>query len=206
MCDVSRRQNSFTLIELLVVVAIIGIIAGMFLPVLGAAREKARRTYCLNNLQQLGKGLFAYSDDNRGWIPPMGGWYNPEHNNMIYHIDIPRGIGLLYPSYVNFLRIFFCPSAHPVISEAGTHWGIANWGNAIVLGSYTYRETYAGAERSMGLNAERVMICDYSNLRSAILNHNGEGLNVLRGDGSARWIQGRFDTRQTNDLEQLDRY
>ena len=62
-------KRSFTLIELLVVIAIIGILAGLSVPALSAARESARNTACMNQLSQIGKATLMYHKNNNGFIP-----------------------------------------------------------------------------------------------------------------------------------------
>ena len=98
------NKKAFTLLELLVVIVTIGIIAAILLPVLGKARENARRAFCANNLRQIGMAVMMYIDDHDGYTPKV--------------CDIPPGgeayVCVIYEvlnQYLNDSDVFWCPSS-----------------------------------------------------------------------------------------------
>lgn len=65
-----KRHYGFTLIELLVVITILSILAGIFLPAIQKARDKAKESFCFNNLKQIGYVTANYAEDNQDYVPP----------------------------------------------------------------------------------------------------------------------------------------
>ena len=115
------RRVGFTLIELLVVIAIIAILAAMLLPALAKAKEKAKTTYCLNNMKQLQLCWHMYTDDNNDRIPLNGAAPLPGPSGNGLPNSWIQGAaqadpalpwianGVLYP-YNKALSIYACPA------------------------------------------------------------------------------------------------
>jgi prepilin-type N-terminal cleavage/methylation domain-containing protein len=66
------RRCAFTLIELLVVIAIIAILAGMLLPALSSAKNRAQKIVDLNNNKQVLTAAHLYVNDNNNFMPSPG--------------------------------------------------------------------------------------------------------------------------------------
>lgn len=126
-----RKCNGFTLIELLITIAIIAILAGMLLPTLNKAREKAKEITCTGNLRQIGMASLSYTSDNQDYLPPIN---NSNHGT--------RRITVFLASYAGTKTytdkqsgLWFCPSHEQVAPAAGTEGKYYNSYMPIVIGN-----------------------------------------------------------------------
>jgi type II secretion system protein G len=122
------KQKGFTLIELLVVIAIIGVLAGLLLPALRTARQKAHQAKCVANLKQIHMGMSLYADDNHLHRYPMtavgaSDFVNgstPEWRQRIWEYIYPQEYKHAEWGDPDFFRgtIFECPADHDEDSDS----------------------------------------------------------------------------------------
>jgi prepilin-type N-terminal cleavage/methylation domain-containing protein len=106
--DSRPARSGFTLIELLVVIAIIGILAGLLLPVLTAAKTKAKTMTCVNNNKQIALAIMLYAGDNNDTLPPLNekNFANFTSNWWFRYV----GNGVYLASTTNTNYIWRCPA------------------------------------------------------------------------------------------------
>ena len=113
-------RSGFTLMELLVVISIIAVLAGLLLPVLGAARRRAKRLHAESDVDQLVDAWLAYRLDYRRFPDPKITMMNSNA------IAILRGAGPQNPNGYNYMDFrsttkYFCD---PWSKDGSTEEGV----------------------------------------------------------------------------------
>lgn len=144
--------RAFTLIELLVVIAIIAILAALLLPALAAARFKAQKTSCLNNLRQLNVAGLMYVTDSKAFFA-----YNNSGDSL--------WMGTLIDYYAKVASVRFCAAATTNTSSFGptganspgkadTAWNWygngTNWQGSYAVNGWLYQFTTPPTFKSSG--------------------------------------------------------
>lgn len=158
-----KNKSAFTLIELLVVIAIIAILAAMLLPALAAAKRKAQKINCVNNLKQVGIAYRIWEGDNNDRYPQAvaaasgGAQGYCSHGGTTFTAANPYNPGMVYMVMSNELatpKILFCPS-DTIHSSYSTNFSYgdtlsivtpANGATAAALSALTKISYFVGAD------------------------------------------------------------
>jgi prepilin-type N-terminal cleavage/methylation domain-containing protein/prepilin-type processing-associated H-X9-DG protein len=217
-----RRACAFTLVELLVVIGIIAVLVGILLPVMGKAREQARRTACLSNLRQIHAIFNMYAIENRDHVP-LGYRRNiKQFNSMIFSGTTGKFcvFGILYMTgQMGTPEIYFCPSnvdPQSILQSETNPWPpgpegpeplknvFAGYGcrpEVELADEFQLTGNYVGTPPVLApvpkLNdfRNKAIFADLVAAPARLDLRHKTGVNVLYGDGSAIWVdRGAFDT------------
>ncbi|MDR1284276.1 MAG: prepilin-type N-terminal cleavage/methylation domain-containing protein [Opitutaceae bacterium] len=214
-----RAAHAFTLVELLTVIAIIGILAGILIPVTSSVRARARVVACGSNLRQIALANIAYANENKGQFPPLP--TQVKLNQGTYVIgSTPSGKGtwlymgeLVQYGYITDGKVFYCPTITSDTYRYETQWlpNVANGLPTKIFNiGYNQRaleptDTHPAGSR-LTLNSEATYVLIHDSLFTITAHPEApqgnwgktgpRGVNVAFSDGHVKYqvkdLPGRF--------------
>jgi len=203
----SRRPSGFTLVELLVVIGIITLLIAILLPTLTKAREAANRTACLSNLRQIYAAFHLYAMSNNYQVPIGYRTASEQYNSMVFSTtggDYWVLFGVLYEAgYFSNPQVLFCPSETNtkfMYNTADNPWPAQPSAN--IQAGYGLRPQIEIPDDLTNIPAalqpfalprlnnfyNHAILADLTSAYTRIVTRHRDGINVLYGNCSARWV------------------
>ena len=205
-----KPSSAFTLVELLVVIGIIAVLVAILLPAMSRSREMARRAACLSNLRQVHMAFMLYAGENHDQVPLGYRTASKQYNSMMFSTTAGNRwvlFGLLYSGgYISDARILFCPS------ETNSKFDFNTSENPVpapdVVPTSNVQSGYGSrpeqqipddlanpppallpfAMPKLTNFRNKAIFADLTSSATRVATRHVAGINVLYGNGSARWV------------------
>jgi prepilin-type N-terminal cleavage/methylation domain-containing protein/prepilin-type processing-associated H-X9-DG protein len=157
LSSTQSRHNGFTLIEMLVVGAVIAILAGLLLPVMSQARERANRAVCVSNEKQQLLALNIYAGENKDSLPDNT--IPPALTRPSWAWDIPKSSQLAVANNGALRKVWYDPGSPKTFSDEDFQrlWSFG-WADSFPYGIVGYAQTFKGTlsyeEKAIGTDSE----------------------------------------------------
>ena len=168
--------RAFTLVEMLVVIAIIAVLAGLLLPVIGKAKEQGRSTACLSNLRQIGLALQLYTQENESKMPFIYDALISTNATVI--TNQPPTIDVVLTNHLGSPKILRCPSDRKdLFARTGSSY---SW-NSLINGQDAEHLSVFG----FGFDPHQIPLT-FDKEAFHLGAGGGKGVNYLHADGHIR--------------------
>lgn len=176
MIMMKQKKNVFTLVELLVVISVIAILAGLLLPALNKAREKAHAIGCLNNLKQSGTALIMYADSSDDYFPaPL---FQQETGSPAPEFEIP---------WVGTLLLSMTPGLKEAEVSTGSNSSYSVEKNIRITKPYRCTKDFAlGAQAGMIVRQTFGLSAAYSGVRT--VTRSTRRADILKAKNSIGYV------------------
>ena len=190
----SKKNAALTKIEVVVIVAVLAILAALFLPALAAAKRKSSKLNCASNLKQIGIAFRLWEGDNNGKYPMAVSVTNGGAMELVATGNVAACFRVMF-NELSTPKILVCPEDTHTVAATNFSIGFSNSNISYFLDPdavETYPQMILDGDDNLLMNGKPVQpgilnFCTNSHVGWTKDRHHGAG-NVGMADGSAQQV------------------